>query len=278
MAVAIDGKRVSEQLRKELKKFVEKRLEKGLNSPCVASILIGNDKGSLFYIKNQKKICKEIGIEFKNIVLDESIEEDKIIEIIENLNKDENVNGIILQMPLPDTLDEEKIVNKICPSKDIDGLTDVNAGKFYKGEKCFIPCTAQGVLEIIRSTKETITGKKAVVLGRSVIVGKPVAQLLVNEDATVTICHSKTKDIKSICKDADIIVSAMGIPKFIKEDFIKEGAMLIDVGFSVLEGKMVGDIDYDNVFEKAGFITPVPGGVGSVTPTMLIKNLCEVFK
>ncbi|WP_282804216.1 bifunctional methylenetetrahydrofolate dehydrogenase/methenyltetrahydrofolate cyclohydrolase [Clostridium tetani] len=278
MAVAIDGKRVSEELRKELKNFIDERVEKGLKVPCVSSILIGNDKGSLFYIKNQRRICKEIGIEFKNIVLEEYIEEDKIIEVIEDLNKDENVHGIILQMPLPKTLDEEKIVNNICPSKDIDGLTDVNAGRFYKGEKCFIPCTAQGIIEIIKSTKESISGKKAVVLGRSVIVGKPVAQLLVNEDATVTICHSKTKDIKSLCKEADIIVSAMGIPKFVKEDFIKDGAIVVDVGFSVLDGKMVGDIDYDNVFKKAGFITPVPGGVGSVTPTILIKNLCEVFK
>ncbi|BDR67356.1 bifunctional protein FolD [Clostridium tetani] len=278
MAVAIDGKRVSEELRKELKNFIDERVEKGLKVPCVSSILIGNDKGSLFYIKNQRRICKEIGIEFKNIVLEENIEEDKIIEVIEDLNKDENVHGIILQMPLPKTLDEEKIVNKICPSKDIDGLTDINAGRFYKGEKCFIPCTAQGIIEIIKDTKESISGKKAVVLGRSVIVGKPVAQLLVNEDATVTICHSKTKDIKSLCKEADIIVSAMGIPKFVKEDFIKDGAIVVDVGFSVLDGKMVGDIDYDNVFKKAGFITPVPGGVGSVTPTMLIKNLCEVFK
>lgn len=278
MAVAIDGKRVSEELRKELKNFIDERVEKGLKVPCVSSILIGNDKGSLFYIKNQRRICKEIGIEFKNIVLEENIEEDKIIEVIEDLNKDENVHGIILQMPLPKTLDEEKIVNKICPSKDIDGLTDINAGRFYKGEKCFIPCTAQGIIEIIKDTKESISGKKAVVLGRSVIVGKPVAQLLVNEDATVTICHSKTKDMKSLCKEADIIVSAMGIPKFVKEDFIKDGAIVVDVGFSVLDGKMVGDIDYDNVFKKAGFITPVPGGVGSVTPTMLIKNLCEVFK
>ena len=278
MAVAIDGKRVSEELRKELKNFVDERLKKGLSVPCVASILIGDDKGSLFYIKNQKRICKEIGIEFKNIVLDKQTEEDKIIDLIEDLNKDENVHGIILQMPLPQILNESKIVNTIYPSKDIDGLTDVNSGRFYKGEKCFIPCTAQGVIEIIKSTKETITGKNAVVLGRSVIVGKPVAQLLVNEDATVTICHSKTKDIKSLCKKADIIVSAMGIPKFVKEDFVKEGAIVIDVGFSVLDGKMVGDIDYDNVFKKAGFITPVPGGVGSVTPTMLIKNLCEVFR
>lgn len=278
MAVAINGKKVSQELMKKLKDFVYKRLENGLKTPCVASILIGNDKGSLFYIRNQRKICKEVGIEFKNIVLDENIEEDEIIKVIENLNKDKNVHGIILQMPLPKALNDEKVVNKIYPSKDIDGLTDVNSGKFYKGEKCFIPCTAQGILEIIKSTKENISGKRAVVLGRSVIVGKPIAQLLVNEDATVTICHSKTKDVKSICKDADIIVSAMGIPKFVKEDFVKKGAIVVDVGFSVLDGKMVGDIDYDNVFKKAGFITPVPGGVGSVTSTMLIKNLCEVFK
>jgi methylenetetrahydrofolate dehydrogenase (NADP+)/methenyltetrahydrofolate cyclohydrolase len=181
-------------------------------------------------------------------------------------------------MPLPSYLNEEKIISKIDHLKDVDGLTDINAGKFYKGEKCFIPCTSQGIIELIKSTGIKIAGKNAVVLGRSTIVGKPVAQLLVNEDATVTICHSKTKDIIKICREADILVSAMGKPRFITEDFVKEGAVVIDVGFSVLDGKMVGDVDYDAVLHKVSFITPVPGGVGSMTPIMLIKNTCEVLK
>jgi methylenetetrahydrofolate dehydrogenase (NADP+)/methenyltetrahydrofolate cyclohydrolase len=278
MGVPIDGKKVAISYKGKLKKFICDRSANGLRPPCIASILIGNDKGSLFYIRNQSKLCKEVGVEFKSIVLEESVPEKSILDTIDRLNLDSNVDGIILQMPLPSYLNEEKIISKIDHLKDVDGLTDINAGKFYKGEKCFIPCTSQGIIELIKSTGIKIAGKNAVVLGRSTIVGKPVAQLLVNEDATVTICHSKTKDIIKICREADILVSAMGKPRFITEDFVKEGAVVIDVGFSVLDGKMVGDVDYDAVLHKVSFITPVPGGVGSMTPIMLIKNTCEVLK
>ncbi|WP_125152261.1 tetrahydrofolate dehydrogenase/cyclohydrolase catalytic domain-containing protein [Clostridium rectalis] len=278
MGVPIDGKKVAMDYRKNLKEFIKKRVDKGLEPPCIASILVGSDKGSLFYIKNQSKICSEMGVEFKSIILNENIAEEEVLKTIDNLNKDKNTHGIILQLPLPKKFNGEKIINRIYYKKDVDGLTDINSGKFYKGEKCFIPCTAQGIIELIKSTGIKICGKKAVVLGRSTIVGKPVAQLLVNEDATVTICHSKTENLEKICKEADILVSAVGKPKVVTLDMVKKGAVVIDVGFSVENGKMVGDVDYYNVLGKVSFITPVPGGVGSMTPTMLVKNTCEVLK
>lgn len=278
MGVPIDGKSVAISYKKKLKEFIQDRLANGLRPPCIASILIGNDKGSLFYIRNQSKLCAEVGVEFKSIILEENVPEKSVLDTIDKLNVDPNIDGIILQMPLPSYLNEEKIISRINYLKDVDGLTDINAGKFYKGEKCFIPCTSQGIIELIKSTGVEISGKKAVVLGRSTIVGKPVAQLLVNEDATVTICHSKTRNVDKICREADILVSAMGKPKYVTEDFIKEGSVVIDVGFSVLDGKMVGDVDYERVLPKVSFITPVPGGVGSMTPIMLIKNTCEVLK
>lgn len=275
MGVPIDGKIVAAKYKEELKLFIGDRALRGLNSPCIASILIGEDKGSIFYMNNQSKLCNEIGIEYKKIILPEDISEEVVLNTIEDLNNDENIHGIIIQLPIPHGLDEEVIVNKISHLKDVDGLTDINCGRFYKGEKCFIPCTSQGIIELIKSTGIEIKGKNAVVLGRSIIVGKSVAQLLLNEDATVTVCHSKTMDVKSMCQGADIIVSAIGSPNFVREDFVKEGAVVIDVGFTVVDGKMVGDVDYENVIHRASYITPVPGGVGAMTSMMLIKNTCE---
>ncbi|MEW9093701.1 MAG: tetrahydrofolate dehydrogenase/cyclohydrolase catalytic domain-containing protein [Clostridiaceae bacterium] len=275
MGAPIDGKRIAAEYKERLRLLVEERVKERLSPLCIASILIGDDKGSIFYMNNQNKICTEIGIEYKKIIIDKSTPQDEILETIDRLNKDSNIHGIIIQLPLPVNLDEEVIVNRISYLKDIDGLTDINAGKFYKGEKCFVPCTSQGIMELIKSTGIDISGKRAVVLGRSIIVGKSIAQLLLNEDATVTICHSKTVNVKDICKEADILISAIGRPKFVKEDFVKEGAVVIDVGFNVVNGKMVGDVDYENAINKASHITPVPGGVGSMTPIMLIKNTCE---
>lgn len=275
MGATIDGKRIAAEYKERLRLLVEERVEKRLSPLCIASILIGDDKGSIFYMNNQSKICTEIGVEYKKIIIDKNTPQDEILEVIDRLNNDSNTHGIIIQLPLPDNLDEEVIVNRISYLKDVDGLTDINAGKFYKGEKCFVPCTSQGIMELIKSTGIDISGKRAVVLGRSIIVGKSIAQLLLNEDATVTICHSKTVNVKDICKEADILISAIGRPKFVKEDFIKEGAVVIDVGFNVVNGKMVGDVDYENAINKASHITPVPGGVGSMTPIMLIKNTCE---
>ncbi len=204
--------------------------------------------------------------------------EESVIDTIEDLNLKEDVDGIMLQLPLPDNFNEKYVISKINCNKDIDGLTYKNVGKFYSGEKCFIPCTPRGIMELIKSTGVNIKGKNAVVVGRSNIVGKPIAQLLLDQNATVTICHSKTEGLKNICAKADILVSAVGKPDFITGDFVKAHAIVIDVGTTMVGGKLKGDVIFIEAIEKADFVTPVPGGVGAVTTTMLLKNTCEAFE
>jgi methylenetetrahydrofolate dehydrogenase (NADP+)/methenyltetrahydrofolate cyclohydrolase len=274
----IDGRAIATELKAEIKRFVEERKLAGLRVPCLATVLVGNDGGSIYYVNNQKKLCDELGIENKNIILSENISQQELSSLIENLNKDLNVDGIILQLPLPKHLDEKAITSTLNPEKDVDGLTDINLGKFYKGERCFIPCTPQSVIHLIKNTGYDMEGKNAVVVGRSNIVGKPAAQLLLNEDCTVTICHSKTKNLKAVCQSADILVCALGKPEFITEEYIKKDAIVIDVGTTMVEGKIKGDVCFNSILPKASFITPVPGGVGAVTTTMLIKNTCEAMK
>ncbi|MDP4144802.1 MAG: tetrahydrofolate dehydrogenase/cyclohydrolase catalytic domain-containing protein [Bacillota bacterium] len=271
----IDGKAVAQKYKDEIADFVQKRVEAGLRAPSMVTILVGNDGGSIYYMSNQKKLCEKLGVKFRDIVLDENISEDELLEIINKLNQDEETDAIMLLVPLPKHINEKKITSFISYKKDIDGLTDINCGRFYKGEKSFIPCTPKSVLELIKSTGINISGKNTVVLGRSNIVGKPVAQLLLNENATVTICHSKTQNLKEICSKADILVAAIGRPGFVTADYIKEGAIVIDVGTTMIEGKVKGDVNFEEVSKKADYITPVPGGVGSLTTTMLIKNVCE---
>lgn len=278
MGEIIDGKAVAKKFQEEILKFVEERKQKNERIPCLANILVGNDGGSIYYVKNQIKLCEKLGIKVKTIHLEENVTEENLISVINSLNKDNNVDGIILQLPLPKNLDAEKITSTISFEKDIDGLSSISAGKMYKGEKCFYPCTAKSVIELIKSTGIKIEGKHAVVIGRSNIVGKPTAQLLIDENATVTICHSKTANLKEISSEADILVSAIGKPEFITKDYIKNGAVVIDVGTTVVSGKLTGDVCFNEALEKAAFVTPVPGGVGSMTTTMLIKNLCERFK
>jgi len=275
MGVSLNGKAVAENLRNEMRKSIEVKKANGEKVPCMANILVGNDGGSLHYVNNQNKLCANLGIEVKSIYLDEKITEEEITKVIGDLNNDNNINGIILQLPLPKQLDEAKITSLISFEKDIDGLNTVSVGKLYKGEKCFIPCTPRGIIEIIKSTGEKIEGKNAVVIGRSNIVGKPVAQLLLNENATVTICHSRTSNLKEVCSRADILVAAIGKPGFVTEEFVKQNAIVIDVGTTSINGKLAGDVCFDRIIEKASFVTPVPGGVGAVTTTMLLKNLCE---
>jgi methylenetetrahydrofolate dehydrogenase (NADP+) / methenyltetrahydrofolate cyclohydrolase len=274
----IDGKSIAKKYREEVKKFVFEKKQKGFRVPCLASILVGNDGGSIYYMNNQSKLCRELGVNPREFSLSENAKLEELMELIKKLNEDITVDGIILQMPLPDHLNEREITSMISPEKDVDGLTDVNIGRLYKGDKCFVPCTPKGIIELVKSTGCSIQGKNAVVIGRSNIVGKPVAQLLMNENATVTICHSKTKDIKDICKKADILVAALGKPSFVDESFIKEGAVVIDVGTTMVNNKICGDVIFDRVIEKAAFVTPVPGGVGSMTTTMLIKNTCEAYE
>ncbi len=278
MGKILDGKLLAEKYREEIKNLIEEKVNSGCEPPCMANILVGNDGGSVYYVNNQNKLCSKLGVKVKSISLDENISQDELVTIIEKLNNDKEVRGIILQLPLPKDLNEAYITSKISYEKDIDGLSSVSAGRFYKGEKSFIPCTPKGIIELIKSANIDIKGKRAVVVGRSNIVGKPVAQLLLNENATVTICHSKTKDLKEICRDADILVSSIGKPGFITKEYIKEGAVVIDVGTTMVDGKIKGDVCFDEVVEKAALVTPVPGGVGAMTTTMLLKNLCEGLK
>jgi methylenetetrahydrofolate dehydrogenase (NADP+)/methenyltetrahydrofolate cyclohydrolase len=278
MGIKVNGKIIVEKYRNEIKSIIDEGTKSGGRAPSIKTILVGEDGGSLSYVKSQNNLCDKLGIAYTCIKLDSETDEKKIIEIIEELNIDNSVDGIILQLPLPKKFNEKEITSKISYKKDIDGLTDKNMGRFYKGENCFIPCTALGVIEMIKSTGCIIKGKHAVVIGRSNIVGKPAAQLLLNEDATVTICHSKTLNLKEICKSADILVAAIGRPGFVTSDFIKEGAVVIDVGTSMVNNKITGDVCFDEVIDYASYVTPVPGGTGLMTTTMLIKNVCESWR
>lgn len=278
MGQIISGKLVAESIKKNIKQFVSERKEKNLSVPKIASILIGNDGGSVYYMNAQMKAAEALGIEFEKVVMNENIDEDYIINTIHKLNEDKSVHGIILQLPLPKHLNTTKIVNEISTYKDIDCMTYESQGRLYMGQPSFLPCTPNSVVTLIKSLNIDISGKNVVVLGRSNVVGKPAMQLLLNENATVTICHSKTKNLKDICKNAEILVAAIGKPEFIDETFVKEGAIVIDVGTSRVNGKMTGDVKFETVKDKCSFITPVPGGVGSLTTTLLINNACEALK
>lgn len=278
MGQIINGKEIALKIKEEIKSFVSEREKNNLRIPKIASILIGNDGGSIYYMESQEKNAKALGVAFEKVILSEDTSEEAIINKIHELNEDENIQGIILQLPLPKGFDEKKIVREISPSKDIDCLTFESQGRLYMGEPEFLPCTPNSVVTLVKSLNMDITGKKVVVLGRSNIVGKPVAQLLLNENATVTICHSRTQNLKEVCNEADILVVAIGRPKFIDETYVNENAVVIDVGTSRFEGKITGDVDFDKVIDKCKAITPVPGGVGALTTTLLIKNACEALK
>lgn len=278
MGQIINGKEVALKVKEDIKNFINSRKEKKLKIPKIASILVGNDGGSIYYMNSQEKVATSLGVGFLKVTLPEASNDDEVISEIHKLNKDENIQGIILQLPLPKNLNEKKIIKEISIYKDIDCLTFESQGKLYMGEPGFLPCTPNSVVTLIKSLNLDITGKNVVVLGRSNIVGKPVAQLLLNENATVTICHSKTQNLKEVCKKADILVVAIGRPKFIDESYVNENAIVIDVGTSSFEGKITGDVDFDKVMDKCKFLTPVPGGVGALTTTLLIKNACEALK
>lgn len=278
MGEIINGKEVALKVKEDIKNFVKEKKEEGKRNPKIASILVGDDGGSVYYMNNQEKVSTSLGVEFKKVVLDKTITEEELINTIEDLNCDKEIDGIILQLPLPKSFNEKKVIKKISPSKDIDCLTFESQGKLYMGEPEFLPCTPNSVVTLLKSLNIPLEGKEVVVLGRSNIVGKPVAQLLLNENATVTICHSRTKDLKEVTKRADILVVAIGKPKFLDETYVKDGAIVIDVGTSRFEGKITGDVDFDKVIEKASYLTPVPGGVGALTTTLLVKNACEAYK
>lgn len=278
MGQIINGKSVATNIKEEIKSYVLKRTEDGKSIPKIASILVGNDGGSIYYMNNQEKVAKSLGLLFTKIILEENIKEEELIVLIEKLNKDNEVQGIMLQVPMPKHINENRVINAICPNKDIDCLTTESQGRLYMGVEGFLPCTPNSVITLLKSLSINLEGKEVVVLGRSNIVGKPVAQLLLNENATVTICHSRTKNLKEVCKRADILVVAIGRPKFVDDSYVKDGAIVIDVGTSSVDGKITGDVDFVKVIDKAAFVTPVPGGVGALTTTLLLKNACEALK
>lgn len=278
MGEIIKGKTIADKIKLDISEFVNFRKANNLIIPKIASILVGEDGGSIYYINNQEKISKSLGVGFEKILFSSSISEGELINEITTLNNREDISGIILQLPLPKDMDEKKVISTISSDKDIDCLTYENVGKLYMGEKAFLPCTPNSVIRILKSLNVILEGKRAVIIGRSNIVGKPLSSLLLKENCTVTVCHSKTENLKDVCKEADILISAIGKAKFIDDKYVKDGAIVIDVGTSSVDGKITGDVDFDKVVNKASFITPVPGGVGALTTTLLIKNSCEALE
>lgn len=272
MAKIIDGKKISAEIKEELKVKVKEYKEKGIDI-TLAVIQVGNDPASSVYVNNKKKACEFIGIRSLAYELDENISEKELLDIIEELNNREDVNGILVQLPLPEHINEDKVIEAISPLKDVDGFHPMSVGALSIGKKGFVSCTPAGIIELLKRSNIDIAGKECVVIGRSNIVGKPMAMLLLRENGTVTVAHSRTKDLMEVAKRADILVVAIGKPKFINADYVKEGAVVIDVGIHRNENnKLCGDVDYDSVVDKVSAITPVPGGVGPMTIAMLMSN------
>ena len=273
-AEILDGAKMSESLRKEIAGRVSRLKERGI-TPGLAVILVGCDPASEIYVRNKGKGCDEVGIYSRTIHMPETTTQEELETAIEALNSDPAIHGILVQLPLPKHLDEQSALKKILPEKDVDGFHLINAGHMLTGTEGVIACTPRGALYMIKSTGIDLNGKEAVVIGRSNIVGKPMAMLLLHENCTVTICHSRTKDLKEHTKRADILVAAVGKAGFVTADMVKPGAIVIDVGINRVDGKVCGDVDFDAVREVAGWITPVPGGVGKMTITMLLANTVE---
>ncbi len=272
MAKIIDGKQISLDIKNELKEKVARYKEQGIEI-TLAVVKVGNDPASAVYVRNKEKACEYVGINSKTLALPEETTEEELLNVVKELNEDKNVNGILVQLPLPKHIDESKVLLTIDSTKDVDGFHPVNVGKMVIGEDTFLPCTPAGIIEMIKRTDIDIEGKECVVIGRSNIVGKPMAMLMLKENATVTIAHSRTKDLKEVTKRADIIVAAIGKAKFVTADYVKEDAVVIDVGMDRDEnGKLCGDVDFESVSKVASAITPVPGGVGPMTVTMLLVN------
>ena len=275
MAQIIDGKLQAAIVKESVRAEIE---ENGIKAG-LAVVIVGDNPASRIYVNNKKKACAECNIESFEYALPEETTQEELLELVCRLNADEKVNGILVQLPLPSHIDEKTIINTISPEKDVDAFHPVNVGKIMINEYSFLPCTPAGVMELIASTGTDICGKECVVIGRSNIVGKPMAMLLLHKSGTVTICHSRTKDLAEVCKRADILVAAVGVPKLVTADMVKEGAVVIDVGMNRDEnGKLCGDVDFDNVEPVASYITPVPGGVGPMTIAMLMKNTLTAAK
>ena len=279
MAEIISGKIVSEKLRLELKASISKFIVESGHTPGLAVVLVGEDPASQVYVRNKHKACLEVGINSYEINLPGDTTEEKLISVIDELNSDNNVDGILVQLPLPKQINEERVINRINTNKDVDAFSPANVGKIMIGNYTFLPCTPAGVMELLKHYNIAIEGKNCVVIGRSNIVGKPMAMLLLEKNGTVTVCHSRTQNIGEICRSADIIVVAVGRAGFLKADMVKPGAVVIDVGINRgTDGKLCGDVAFDEVEKIASYITPVPGGVGPMTITMLLKNTLSAAK
>jgi methylenetetrahydrofolate dehydrogenase (NADP+)/methenyltetrahydrofolate cyclohydrolase len=278
MAQLIDGKLISQQIKDELKEEVAQFKAEDIDI-CLAVIQVGSDPASSVYVRNKKKACAYIGVESRSYELPEETSEEELIKLVEELNADESVNGILVQLPVPDHIDEDKIIRTISPDKDVDGFHPVSVGRLWIGEKGFLSCTPAGIIQLLKRSNISIEGKECVIIGRSNIVGKPMAALLLRENGTVTVAHSRTKDLKEVAKRADILIVAIGKERFITSEYVKEGAVVIDVGMHRDEANhLCGDVDFADVEPHSSAITPVPGGVGPMTIAMLMNNCVETVR
>ena len=278
MSVIIDGKELAKKIRANLKIECEELKNKQIN-PKLAVIMVGDDPASKVYVRNKSKACEEVGIEYEEYLIGSNIAQKELIDLIKKLNQDKTVNGILLQSPIPSNLDINEAFRTIAPEKDVDGFNPVNVGKLVLNQDTFVSCTPFGIIKMFEEYNIDLTGKNVVILGRSNIVGKPLIHCCLNKNATVTTCHSKTQNLKEIASKADILISAIGKANFVTEDMVKENAVVIDVGINRLDnGKITGDVDFENVKEKASYITPVPGGVGPMTIAMLMNNVIKATK
>ena len=278
MAVVINGKEIAKNLKEQVKMEAEELCKQGI-TPGLAVIIVGDNPASRVYVNNKQKACEEVGFFSEEYALPAETTQEELLELVDKLNKRPDIDGILVQLPLPEYIDEREVVAALAPQKDVDAFHAVNVGRLVYGDSSFLPCTPAGIMELLHAYNIEVEGKNCVVIGRSNIVGKPMAILLLHSNGTVTICHSKTRNLKNICKNADILISAVGKPKLVTADMIKLGAVVIDVGMNHDEsGKLCGDVDFDNVEPIASYITPVPGGVGPMTIAMLMKNTLTAAK
>lgn len=278
MSIIIDGKGIAEEIKDNIKEEVLKLNQEGIQ-PGLAVVIVEGDSASRIYVNNKKKACERVGIYSQEYTLSSQITQDELITLIDSLNDDSSIHGILVQLPLPKHLNEKEVINRICPIKDVDAFHPQNVGKIMLGDYDFLPCTPAGIMEILKHENINIEGKNCVVIGRSNIVGKPMSMLMLHANATVTVCHSKTRNLKEICKYADIIIAAVGKANFVTKDMVKDEAVVIDVGMNRREdGKLCGDVKFDEVKGKASYISPVPGGVGPMTIAMLMKNTITAAK
>ena len=278
MAEILDGKKLAKKIRVDLKQEVEKLKQTGIQ-PKLAVVMVGDNSSSEVYVKNKSSACRKVGIEFEEFLLDKTTTEEELLTLIQQLNEAKNIHGILLQSPVPKQIDINKAFRTILPEKDVDGFHPMNVGNLVIGEDCFVSCTPFGVMKLLEEYQIEVEGKNAVILGRSNIVGKPMVQCLLAQNATITVCHSKTQKIHDLVKNADIVISAIGKPQFVTSDMIKAGAVVIDVGINRRDdGSIVGDVEFESVSQKASYITPVPGGIGPMTIAMLLTNVVKAAK